>query len=351
MVMKRSIIFFIVAVCALSSCDRFKAKDYTEEERKIEEAKNAALQSIQEARTAAISMAETAISTATAKAVEGAGEDITAAINDAKKEIQSAVETSVSESVETKLKAFESELGKANKFAAIASLIAIGAILLAVVFFIILLRRTSRDSVIEIVGGSRRIEHIIEETVRNQVGNESRPQVRSGISKADVEAEVRRYVGSPAFKQYLFGVSANYDKPGTVVQGVQPSEGSSTNVKPTVQSQPTAPQPKIELFAKDSPNSTLTGVTSTYMQGKSIYRLLLNSPEASIAEISICADREEVKRRILKSSNDLLEPVCVVDRKRSNPEELSTINIKAGKAEKLSVDSWKVTEPIIVELN
>lgn len=203
--MKRTIIFFIVAFCVLSSCDRFKAKDYAERERKIEAAKNAALKSIQDERTASIAIAKEAISTATAKAVESAGEDISGAINEAKKEIQSAVETSVSKSVETKLKAFESELGKANKFAAIALLIAIGVILFAVVFVIILLRRTSRDSVIEIVGGSRRIERIIEETVRNQMDNDSRPQVRSSISRADIETEIRKYVDSPTFKQHLVG--------------------------------------------------------------------------------------------------------------------------------------------------
>lgn len=341
--MKKTIIFFIVAFCVLSSCDRFKAKDYAEKERKIEAAKNAALKSIQDERTASIE--------AIAKVVECAGEDISGVINEAKKEIQSDVETSVSKSVETKLKAFESELGKANEFAAIALLIAIGVILLAVVFVIILLRRTSRDSVVEIVGGSRRIERIIEETVRNQMGNDSRPQVRSSISRADIETEVRRYVDSPAFKQYLVGLCSNCDRPGKAVQGTQPLEKSPINVKPTAQPLSIVPQPKIELFAKDSPNSTLTGVTSAYMQGKSIYKLLLNFQESSTAEITICADREEVKRRILKSSNDLLEPVCVVDRKRSNPEELSTINIKTGKAEKLSCDSWKVTEPIIVELS
>lgn len=350
--MKRTIIFFIVAFCVLSSCDRFKAKDYAEKERKIEAAKNAALKSIQDERTASIAIAKEAISTATAKAVESAGEDISGVINEAKKGIQSAVETSVSKSVETKLKAFESELGKANKFAAIVLLIAIGEILLAVVFVIILLRRTSRDSVIEIVGGSRRIGRIIEETVRNQMGNDSRPQVRSSISKADIETEVRKYVDGPTFKQYLVGLCPNCDRPDKAVQGTQPLGESPTNVKPTDQPQSIIPQSKIELFAKDSPNSTLTGVTSAYMQGKSIYKLLLNSQESSTAEITICADREEVKRRILKSSNDLLEPVCVVDRKRSNPEELSAINIiKAGKAEKLSCDSWKVTEPIIIELS
>lgn len=349
--MKRFIILFLAAACTLMSCDRFKEKDYSEQERRIEEAKTAALKSIEDASATAITTAEQAISSATAKAVEGAGEDISAAINDAKKEIQSAVETSVSESVETKLKAFENELGKANKFAAIAALIALGAILLAVVFFILLLRRSSRDSVIETVEGSRRIERKIEDAIRDHANSEVRPQVKSGFSRSDVEAEVRRYVNSPAFKQYFTGLYSVHERQVKEVPGTQTREVPTTTDMPTGQPQAPAPAARFELYAKDSPDTRLTGVSPAYQQGKSIYRLVLSSQDSQTAEIGICTDRDEVKRRILKSSNDLLEPICKVERKKNNPEELSMISIKPGNAEKISSDTWRITEPIIVELS
>jgi len=349
--MKRFIILLLAAACTFMSCDRFKEKDYSEQERRIEEAKTAALKSIEDASATAITSAEQAISSATAKAVEGAGEDISAAINDAKKEIQSAVETSVSESVETKLAAFKTELGKANKFAAIAALIALGAILLAIVLLILLLRRTSHESVVNHVIDSHTVENKIEKVVRDYSFTETKQQVKSGISKADVETEVRRYVSSPAFKQYFTGLYSIYERQVKEAPGTQTREVPTTTETPTVQSQASAPTARFELYAKDSPDTRLTGVTPAYQQGKSIYRLVLSSQDSQTAEIGICTDREEVKRRILKSSNDLLEPICKVERKKNNPEELSMISIKPGKAEKVSGDTWRITEPIIVELS
>lgn len=349
--MKRFIIILLAAVCTVISCDKFKAKDYTEQEKRIEDAQNAALKLIDEASSSAIAAAEQAITTATVKAVEGAGEDISAAINDAKKEIQSAVETSVSESVETKLKAFENELGKANKFAAIAALIALGAILLAIVLLILLLRRTSHESVVKHVVESRTVESKIEKVVRDYSVTETRPQVKSGISKADVETEVRRYVSSPAFKQYFTGLYSNYERQVKEEPGTQTKDVLSTTDIPTGQSQAPAQVARFELYAKDSPDTRLAGVTSLYQQGKSIYRLVLSSQDSQNAEICICTDKEEVKRRILKSSNDLLEPICKVERRKNNPDDLTTISVKPGKAEKLSGDTWTITEPIIVELS
>lgn len=350
MAMKRIIILFLAAACALISCDRFKEKDYSEQERRIEEAKTVALKSIEDASAKAITTAEQAISSATAKAVEGAGADISAAINDAKKEIQSAVETSVSESVETKLKAFENELGKANKFAAISVLIALGAIILAIVFFIILLKRSSHESVVNHIVDSRSVESKIEKVIRDYSATESRQQVKSGISKVDVENEIRRFVNTPAFRQFIVGLLPVQNAQGNDNQGQLNNDGASSD-KAHSQPQSKNSVTKVELYAKDSPEMLLTGVTSAYQQGKSIYRLVLASSDSQNAEISICADKDEVKRRILKSSNDLLEPVCKVERKKNNPEDLTTINAKPGKAEKVSGDVWRITEQITVELS
>lgn len=349
--MKRLVVVILTSIFVLSSCSLFKEKDYSEEEQKIEAAKNAAIEAVDAAKTAAIQAAENAISTATAKAVEGASADISASINEAKKDIQSSVETSVNEKVDAKLKKFDDDLARANSIARIAIIIGLAAVALAIVFFILLMRRTSRDNVIETVKESDRISRMINKAVDSRFDSEVKPYLKQGANKVNVEAEVKHYLGNPQTLRYLAGLISGQIRVNQNVT-VPPQSTSVNQVEPPVINKPEPqPIPKIELYAKDSPNSILTGVTTTYMQGKSIYRLLLNSQESSIAEISICTDREEVKRRILKSSNDLLEPVCVVDRKRSNPEDLSTINIKAGKAEKISSDSWKVTEPIIVELS
>ena len=351
MTMKRIIIILLAAVCTITSCDNFKAKDYTEQEKRIEEAQNTALKAIDEASSSAIAAAEQAITTATAKAVEGAGEDISAVINDAKKEIQSAVESSVSESINTKLKAFNDDLGKANRFAAIAALIALGAILLSVVFFILMLRRTSHNSIVENVVKSRRVKRKTEEIIWDYTNAEARTQVKNGISKADVEAEVRKFLSSPSFKQIITGLYPTQNALVNDDSGQRTDSGNASLDNTSGQTQAKAPVTKVELYAKDSREMRLTGVSPVYQQGKSIYRLVLTSSDSQNAEISICVDKDEVKRRILKSSNDLLEPVCKVERQKSNPDDLTTINAKSGKAEKVSGDIWRITEQITVELS
>lgn len=262
------------------------------------------------------------------------------------------METSVNETVDTKLKRFDDDLDRANSIAQVAVIIGLVAVVFAIVSFLLLMRRTSRDSIVETVRESKRINRMVDEAIANKFDDDVKPSIKQGSNKFNVEAEVKKYLSNPQILRYL----ADLISESKITTTDATASGQATGerqVEPIVTREP-EPQPLhgIELFAKDSPSTTLVGVTSSYTQGKSIYKLRLNTPESTIAEITICTEREEVKRRVLKSSNDLLEPVCVVDRKRNNPEDLSKINIKAGgKAEKLSSDSWKVTEPIIVELS
>ncbi len=342
--MKRFIIVLFAATLAISSCSLFKEKDYTEEEKKIEAAKNDALAAIETSKKAAIQDAQKTISSATTKVVAEASADISAAINEAKKDIQASVETSVNETVDAKLKGFYDNLAAAMSIAQIAVIIGLVAVVFAIVLFLLLMRRTSRDSIIETVRESERIKGMVNEAITNYFDKDVKPYIKQGSNKVNVEAEVEKFLRNPRTLHNLVGLISEQKR-------IPPDATASCQATGERQEPEPKPLPRIELYAKDSSSTTLVGVTSSYTQGKSIYKLMLNSQEASIAEITICVDREEVKRRVLKSSNDLLEPVCIVDRKRNNPEDLSKINIKAGKAEKVSSDSWNVTEPIIVELS
>lgn len=345
--MKRLLVVFLAALSVLSSCSLFKGKDYSEEEKAIVAAKDAAIAAINEAQTKAVSDAQESIRSVIANAVEGASEDISSTINDAKNEIQKSAEESVSQTLNEKLNVFNSDLAKAYRNANIAAIIALASLILSIVFFVLMLRRTNRNEVIETIEGSRRIKDLINAAIEDKYNLDVKPYIRQGANKNAVETEIRRYMESTAAKQFIAGLIANQDKNVKVAQSTIPGQVSDGR---GVQ-EPAHVQPKVELYAKDSPDNVLSGVTSTYQQGISIYRLVLASPDAQTAEISVCTDKEQVKSRILVSSNDLLEPVCRVDRKKSNPNELSNVTIQAGKAERISSDTWKVTEPINVELS
>ena len=64
------------------------------------------------------------------------------------------------------------------------------------------------------------------------------------------------------------------------------------------------------------------------------------------ADITLCLDQEGVQRRILSANNEMLTPICSVERR--SPEPQKVIIEKAGKAEMIEQDSWKVTTPISV---
>ena len=347
MVMKRLLVVFLAALCALSSCSLFKGKDYSEEEKAIVAAKDAAIAAINEAQTKAVSDAQESIRSVIANAVVGASEDISSTINDAKNEIQKSAEESVSQTLNEKLNIFKSDLAKAYRNANIAAIIALVSLVLAVVFFVLMLRRTNRNEVVETVVGSKRIKNLINAAIEDKYDRDIKPYLKQGTNRSIVEAEIRRYMENPSTKQFVSSLIANQDKNVKTAQ----SSNSSQVGEGRGEQEPVHVQPKVELYAKDSPNYVLSGVTSAYQQGVSIYRLVLSSPDAQTAEISVCTDKEQVKSRILRSSNDLLEPVCRVDRKKSNPNELSNVTIQAGKAERMSSDTWKVTEQIYVELS
>lgn len=345
--MKKVIVVFLAASCLFASCSLFKGRDFSEEEKAIAAAKDDAITAINDAKTVAVSDAQESIRSLIANAVEGASEDISSTINDAKNEIQASAERSVNKTLNEKLETFEGSLVKSHRNAIIAALIGLVSLILAIVFFFLMWKRTSRNEVIETIEGSRRIKDLISAAIEEKYNSDVRPYIRQGSNKSIVETEIRRYLESPAAKQLIVGLIASQEKNANVASG--PNSGLTSESRGV--QEPAQTLPRVELYAKDSPDNVLSGVTTSYIQGKSIYRLILSAQDAQTAEISVCTDKEDVKSRILKSSNDLLEPVCKVDRKRSNPGDLSSVNIKPGKVERLSSDTWKVVEPITVELS
>lgn len=347
MTMKKVLIVFLAASCVLSSCNLIKGKDYSEEEKAIAEAKEAAIAAIGDAKDTAVSDAQESISSIIASAVEGASVDISTTINNAKNEIQAAAEKSVNQTMNERLKVFEGELSKAHRNGNIAAILGLASLILAIVFFVLMLRRTGRNEIIETIEGSRRIKDMMNAAIEDKFDRDVKPNLRQGFNKSVIEAEIRRFMESPATKQFIAGLIANQGQNMKAAQSTNSGQvGDGRGVQETA-----SVQTKVELYAKDSPSNVLSEVTSSYVIGRSIYRLILSSPDAQTAQITVCTDKEDVKNRILQSSNDLLEPVCRVDQKQSNRGDLSTIRVIPGKAERVSSDSWKVTEPINVELS
>lgn len=348
--MKRLYILF--AILAIVACDKLGKKDYSKELEAINNAKVEAVDAIQSAKTEAVSSARSEISQTITKAMEGANNDLASAINSAKDEIKSSVQESVNKAMESQLKNLTSEVAEAKRLSGITGLIALVAILFAIgaIIYAILvskeLRKTEegsllRDSVVRIVKDSDRIQ--------SYFSSLAQPSANKSLTKSDVELIVSKALAN---KQV---VATAPQKTGETLRTGQ--EGSKTpkvgyiNEQPAEPQSPTPAEPvntKIELFAKDSSSDVLSGVQSTFQQGKSIYKLILASKDERYADLTLYLD-QNVQRRILNASDDFLTPVCKVERKSSDPQSVTVSSM--GKAERISGDTWKVVNPISVVLS
>ncbi len=323
----------------------------------INAAKIDALNEIKDASTKAISTAENEISSATKESIASASEDLNSAIKEAEKFIASSVATEINKTVaEDKQKTDQRirEMAKLQFAVLILSLLALGASIASIVM---LRRRTSRDAIIEEVLHSKRVKLFIEEISEEINSNrlkEIKTQVQSSTrSINNVDSEIRKALESPYWKNYFSGLlklreSPSGDKDNTIssIQQNPDKTGNQAEQKSVERPSTATNVPKVELFARDTPSLELTGVSSSYQPGKSIFRLVLNSNEASTAHIEICSDKQ-VLQRIIQSDQELIEPVCKIVSKVNKP---SDIKWTAGRAEKVDADTWKVCEQVIVEL-
>ncbi len=351
--MKKFYILFIAASCILSSCNMLSKNMAEKEIAAIDTAKATALKEIGEASTKAISTAQNEISSATKESIASASEDLNSAIKEAEKSIASSVKEEIDKTISEDRKKTDqriSEIARIQFVVLILSLLALGASIVAIVM---LRRRTSRDAIIYEVLDSKRVNNYISEEISSAISKEVKPQVQYAPRSGNVDNEIKKALESPYWKNYIsemlqLGKNSGSikDNTGLGIQQDTPKTDNPSDPKNVEKPKITTYIPKVELYARDTNDYVLSGVSSSYLPGKSIFKLVLNSNESSTADIEICTDKPEVLQRIIQSDQDLIEPVCKIASKVNKP---SDIKWTAGKAEKVDADTWKVCEQVIVE--
>lgn len=315
MMMKRYILPLFLLVFVLASCDGF-GKDAD-----IKKAKDEAILSIDEAKNNAIQSAKTEISAIVSNTMQDAKQDFSKTINSAKADVDATIKEKQEDA--------NNQILEAKRLTAIVGVLAIVAIL--VCFGLIIAVRKSnrnfRDNVIKIVTDSSRINELLKQNKNNITS-------KTTYGDKDFNAAVIRCLKLPEYKGYLIDLIKTSSTAQKEVSSLH-----ATDAKP---------ETKVELFARDSSTKTLSGVNISFQQGKSIYKLQLANQDDRYADITL-VDQDDVKRRILKSNEDLLSPVCVVERKSSEPQIVTVV--KPGRVEKKGQDVWEVTTPISVELS
>lgn len=338
--MKRSLLLIITFVFILPSCDKMGGNFNA----KIENATTEAISKIEDAKQVAIENADEEITKIITKATEGANQDLSKTINSAKEEIRSSVMQGVNESIDQKVDSLKKDVANNRRLTCIVGILSIISVVLIIIEFLIIYKRRGypntddfTDEVVRIVTKSARVDQSIKEVIWQEL--QKRPGDSSRLpSKSQLEDAIMNCLrGSQRINECL--------------KSLMRSSTDSEIKAPDEHANPTVNEPKIrnivELFARDSRSKTLSGVQTSYQQGKSLYRLLVKE-NCTSADLTLCLD-PMAKKRILNNSEDYLMPVCKVERKSSHPSDVKVINM--GLATKISGDSWEVNTPIEVEFS
>lgn len=107
-------------------------------------------------------------------------------------------------------------------------------------------------------------------------------------------------------------------------------------------------QPMYYLYARDSSTNTLSNISQEYSVGKSVYKLVLSSPDSIKAEVDLCLEKDDLLRRVLQDPK-MLSPICEVHVNSRTPKRVEVKEL--GRAEKTGGAQWNVTSKMSVEID
>ena len=173
----------------------------------------------------------------------------------------------------------------------------------------------------------------------NQINN-SRPK--------DIERIVQKYCYNDNFKGYIrkiiVEVLQNYN-PNTFAPN---QEGFNRQTEVSHQTDKATTEKGCILYARDSRTKELEISGKDYQKGKSLYKLILDSPDSVVATLDLCLSEEGATEQIIRRDIQYLGVICAVNRKTYNPSVVKVI--EPGIAEKRDNNIWEVTKQIKVEL-
>ncbi len=189
---------------------------------------------------------------------------------------------------------------------------------------------------------SSRIQLLIEEELTRQ----SKKQKSSApYSSEAIQKEIRSVL-----KSLNNNNAFNIDESKSCTEKMtQPSATQDlTANKLSVPASNTKPEVKSYLYARDSTTNILSDVSKTHLVGKTIYKLILDAPTSTTAEIDLNLENSDVKKRVLGVDNSQLDQICDIHRFSNTPVDV--IVKKRGHAHKMSASTWIVNDKIEIEL-
>ena len=331
--MRKTIILFTALFC-LISCSWIDSKTKEEIDSKVAEAKSA----IVKAGEDQVKNAQSRIENEIAVSVRKASDNIDTLVKASIIQIEQATDQKVQQAIDKEVDKLKEDLNTTKWIAFTSILLAIIGLTCGVVSILQLRDTKLKDSVVEYVTHSERINMFL----RSQI-DERIPQTKTtGVTQKDVESIIKKFITNPQILEYI----AKQIKPSTTIQetNVPTQKGEQVFVKE-------GPQPvqRYELYARDSNTRILSDIFTSHQKGKTIYRLIMDSPNSTTAILDLCVDKEDAVGRILRFNNEDIESICTVSRNSDRPEKVKVL--KRGKAEKIGNTEWNVTEKLDIELS
>lgn len=197
-----------------------------------------------------------------------------------------------------------------------------------------MIEELAKRSVLDSVRMDEKIRGIADKAVSDYFFNKPKP-----LTKSDIKEEVRAFFDSPVVISSL--------KERLKIQSPESSKEPYTEPRKPYNISGSQQQPYV-LYARDTNSKILNGVSREYLQGKSIYKIILDSPDSGKGFLDLCLERCEVKRRILKNDKQFIEAVCDVRTQVANPEDI--VVTEKGVVEKTPDGVWGIAKKISVEL-
>lgn len=332
--MKRIGIFLIVLL-SMISCSWVDTKTKEEIESKVNDAKT----EIVKAGEAQVQSAKARIEDEIASSVRKASDNIDTLVKASIKQIEQATDQKVQEAIKKEITKLEADIRSSSIAALIGIVFGLVGVVCGVLSLFKLREKKFREEVVYHVTDSRRVKEFISKFIEDR-----KPQARAaGVSQEEVRTIVKKFISDPKILEYI---AKQIEKPSTQAQV---SNVTISNVEqPVAKVEPQTVQ-RFELYARDSTTKVLSDIFPSHQKGKTIYKLIMDSPNSTTAILDLCVDKEDAVGRILRFNNEDIESICTVSRNSDRPEIVRVL--KRGKAEKVGNSEWNVTEKVEIELS
>ena len=317
------------------SCSWVDTKTKEEIESKVNDAKT----EIVKAGEAQVQSAKARIEDEIASSVRKASDNIDTLVKASIKQIEQATDQKVQEAIKKEITKLEADIRSSSIAALIGIVFGLVGVVCGVLSLFKLREKKFREEVVYHVTDSRRVKEFISKFIEDR-----KPQARAaGVSQEEVRTIVKKFISDPKILEYI---AKQIEKPSTQAQV---SNVTISNVEqPVAKVEPQTVQ-RFELYARDSTTKVLSDIFPSHQKGKTIYKLIMDSPNSTTAILDLCVDKEDAVGRILRFNNEDIESICTVSRNSDRPEIVRVL--KRGKAEKVGNSEWNVTEKVEIELS